>query len=382
MWQPASVFLLVLATVLFLYSFRLSSLPHGFNSTESEAGKSSSSLRIIWNDPANAPYKLSRLGITKLTTRRDALRGLSALISVLAIFLFYQLATKYYTKYVATVGTLLFATSSLLLNNGRIANPGIMLLSLFILMTCGYMLRFNAKSSLAWLATSLVIALSLFVPGMFIFIVAVSVWQLKSMQRPLSNVKPAVLMTCFLVVSAALVVIGYAVYREPSSWRIYLGLPDIMPQPLQMARNAASVPLGVFALAPSNPLYRLGKQPVLDVFTAAMFLLGSFAMLKKHSLDRVKLLGGIFIIATLFIAVSGNFENILILIPFIYFIIMAGLQWMITEWFRVFPKNPLARSGALVLIAIAVFFSCTFQARRYFLAWPHSPKTIAVFEKS
>ncbi len=382
MWQPATVLILGLLLIVFLYGYRLSSLAPGIHSTELASGRSSNSLQMILDNPVNAPYKLARYGVSRLTTRIDVLRGMSAAASLLMILLFYRIACRFFTHLSAGLGTLLFATSTLLLNNGRLATPGIMLLSLFVLITCGYALRFNTRNSMVWLLASLAAALALYVPGMVYFILAGALWQLKSLQRPIGNTKPLVLVGCFLIIMMAAGSIAYAIFRDPASWRTFLGLPATLPEPLTMLKNMASVPFGIFALAPENPLYRLGKQPILDVFSGGMFVLGCYALIKKHALDRAKLLGGIFIVATLWIAVSGNFENILILLPFLYLVVTAGLQWMTNEWFKVFPHNPLARGGALVLITLAVFFSCAFQARRYFLAWPHNKNTIAEFQRS
>lgn len=382
MWQPASALMLGAVIVLFLFSFRLSSLPRGISVQEAEAGNTSSTVKAIIENPVNAPYKIARYGITRVTTRLDVQRGMSAAIAVLVVLLFYIIASKFFTPFSAAAGTLLFATSSLLLNNSRLAVPNVMLLSLFALIACGYALRFNTKNSVLWLVASFIVALSLFVPGMALFILAGALWQLKSLQRPIGNVRPAVLALCFIVIAAAIGLIAYALFLNPGLWRGFVGIPEVLPGPLELLKSVASVPLGIFALSPENPLYRLGKQPVLDVFASCMFVLGSYAMIKKHSLDRVSLFGGIFILASILIAVSGNYEYIFILLPFIYLIIIAGIEWMVAEWFKVFPRNPLARSGALVLIALAVFFSCAFQARRYFIAWPNNHNTKAVFERS
>lgn len=250
---------------------------------------------------------------------------------------------------------------------------------LVALLACGYHLRFNSNRTRSLLITSAVLALSLYVPAIIYFIIAGAVWQFKAVQREQKFPKPIIAAACSLIVLIILAPLAYGLLKQPGLWREYFGISAQFPHMLNFLKSAAAVPYGIFISAPRNPLYRLGRQPLLDVFAAVMLVLGCYTLIKHFRLDRLVLLIAIFVLATLYTAISGNYENNFILVPFVYFCIAIGIGTMLELWRKVFPHNPLAQSLSYGIIAVAVLISVNFQTRRYFIAWPHNPEIRAVF---
>ncbi len=382
MWQPTSAILVGAALIAFLFVFRLGTLVPGSAAIENQTIQSSATVQDILNNPVNAPYKATHLLISRVSDDILVHRLVNVSISLIVIILFYLLAKRLFVPHTATLATALFATSSVLLHTGRLATPHSMLLMLFVLIACGYALRFSTNNAWAWILASLAAGISLYVPGMIYFLIAGCIWQLKALQRPFGSTRPLLLISCFAILAAALTPIVFALVREPQLWRSFLGIPASFASPFEMLKDILAVPLGLFAFAPENPVFRLGKQPILEIFSGGMFLIGAYALLRKSRLDRSRLLAGIFILGTVWIGISGNFENSLILLPFAYLVVAEGIGWMLKEWYRVFPRNPLARISAVALITVAVIFAGGFQLRRYFIAWPNNPETVAVFQRT
>jgi len=52
---------------------------------------------------------------------------------------------------------------------------------------------------------------------------------------------------------------------------------------------------------------------------------------------------------------------------------------MLQQWFTVFPRNPFARSAGAILMTIVVLLAAYNGFSQYFIAWPNTPETKAVF---
>jgi len=304
--RPLAFMLVGLAFVLFLYSFRLSTLTDGLSVPEYQMLESTESVSAILENPINAPYKLAIWSVRLLTDNTFAIRLVSAVVSVFVIVLFYRIARQFFEKFYATLGTFLFAVSSVMLNTGRLATANVMLLALFVLMACGYALRFYKKKAVVWLFTALMIGLAIYVPGMLFFILAGGIWQFNRIKRSLSGVRPMLLVSCFVIFAAFISPIVYGLFLNPSLIKDFLGLPATFPGVVDCLKAFISVPVGVFLIAPENPVYRLGHQPTLDIFSFGMLILGGYAFLRKYSLDRTKLLAGIGLISMIWVGLSSD----------------------------------------------------------------------------
>ena len=381
MWQPASAFIIGSVIIAALFAYQIGSLVPGSAAVETNTKVSSESVQNILENPVNAPYKFAQYTVQHINKGVDAQRLVSGLAAGITIVLFYLLARRFCSTYAAWLATALYATSSSLLHNGRLISPQVTLLLLFVLFACGYHLRFSKKRTRSWLVSAAALGIALYTPGLLYFVIGGIIWQYKTIRKAKDKPTPAVIATCAAVVLVLLIPLILGFVREPSLWHEYLGIPTAWPGLSKLLINIVAVPAGLFLLAPENPVYRLGHQPLLDIFATTAFILGCYKLLKQRRLDRAVLLGGLFILATLFTAVTGNYENSFILVPFVYLVVGIGLSYLLDEWNKIFPLNPLARWVALIVISLAVIISCNFQTRRYFIAWPHNAVTRSVFSQ-
>jgi len=379
MWQPAGALIAGCLLLLFLFVFRIGGLVPGRAAVEQTTRQESSGMRVILDNPINAPYKTAQFITHKVKTSIVAERLVNGLAAGISVLLFYLIARRFCDTFAAGFATVLYATSSSLLHVGRLASPQISLLMLMILFMCGYALRFARHHIRSWLYITVALGIALYTPGILYFVIFGIVWQFRAVKRGQEVPKPKILGACLFLLAVLLTPLILGFVRSPELIRPYLGIPSEMPHIVDLLKNMAYVPFSYFVRAPSNQVFRLGHQAVLDGFSAAMLVLGCVSLLKRFRLDRVFLLLGIAVITIVFSALTKNYEFSFILLPFIYLVVGIGISRMLDDWNGVFPLNPLARWLAVIVVGMAVLISVNFQTRRYFIAWPNNRETKATF---
>jgi hypothetical protein len=81
-------------------------------------------------------------------------------------------------------------------------------------------------------------------------------------------------------------------------------------------------------------------------------------------------------------ALGSPITAIVFLLPFAFSVIAAGIEFMLDEWSSVFPRNPVAKSFSVILLTTTVPFSSYYQLTRFFVVWPQTPETRAVYSES
>jgi hypothetical protein len=380
MWQPLGLFVLGILLLAGLFTFKLGTIPPGEATGELQTISSTTSIKTIVKDPINGPYKGALYLMRKANKSLFAARLSGIIFTGLVVMVFYLLARHFTSRISALAGSALFATSSALLHAARIIMPHVSLLILFVLVAAGFLFHFHSNRKSAWLIMSLAVAFALYTPGMLLFIVLAAAWQLKTMRSRHEKPELLILVACLFIILIALTPLMYGFIRSPSLWHEYFAVPQVLPHFQKLIINILAVPYGVFITAPRNVLYRVGRQPLLDIFAGVMFILGCYSLVKRYKLDRLILLIGVFILAIIITAVSGDYENSFMLLPFVYLLVAFGIGYLLEQWLKVFPNNPLAKWLAVSVIAVAVIVSCNFQSRRYFVAWPHNATVQATFK--
>jgi hypothetical protein len=380
MWRPVVGYILAGVLVVALLAFRLAGLVPKAAQAEIDTINSSTKLSRIFDNPVNAPYKLVQYIVHHfMPGHLWAARSVSVLVAFCALILFYILLMQWHTKRMAILGTLLLVTSSWFLHSARLATPNVMLLALLALVAVGQLLRFWSDHAKALLLTSLVIGLSVYVPGMIWFVVIGGAWQAVRFRHLYRSLHWPVIAAASAIFVALLLPLGLALSRQPELWREFVALPNQFDTVSVMLKNIGLVFGSYFVVSPRNPTYWLGRLPILDIFGSVMFILGLYAYWFRMRLDRTQLLMGVLLLGAVFAGINGHSEQSIILLPFFYIIVVAGITLMLQQWFTVFPRNPIARTIGTSLIAITVALACMYQLTNYFVAWPHNQDTRAVF---
>lgn len=365
--------LLALATTLIL-GFGLFSLV-AFTPSEHPVNQAAASGNTIKDHALFAPVKTLQLGILKLTDQDAYIRLAPAATAFVSALLLYFMLRKWFSARVSLLTSLLFICSSWFLHHGRLVNSDVMYLGVIpaLLLSSMWLLskRYQTRLPLA----ALLIGLTLYVPGSWLFLLAGAIYFRRYIWRvtkkiPLKIMLPSVFI--FLATIAPLIYSFSLKQRQIIEW---LGFNENQTLSWsQVGSNFADIPRQLFISGIDEPLLWLGGTPVLDIFMIAMLGLGFYAYRAGRYPAREKLVLGALIISVILIG-AGNIVSLSLIIPLLFIVIANGLAYMLQSWFTVFPQNPFARTLGVLLLTAAVGLSCFYQAQRYFIAWPQAQST-------
>lgn len=374
-------FIIGVAVVAFLMFYHLITITPGFSQKEIDVYNSAKSASAITSNLVNTPYKSAVFISMKVFGPEVGLRYVGALIGIFTVVVFYFLIREFYGDPIALATTTMFATSSLFLGMTRTATPNVMLLSLMAILATGAYIKFGKRNDISWLLATFVLGFSLYVPGMILFVVPIIIWQFNFIRDSLSKVNTKLIIVMSLILGLLITPLIFSIATEPSIIKEYLGFNEVISPVSTMLKYAGVTVLSLFVMSPVDSAYWLGRQPVLDVFATTMFVCGTYSFIRKYKLNRLWLVIGVLFLSVLWIGATTNRYAIIILLPFIYLIVGAGIRLLTDRWFEVFPKNPIAKYLGVSLLAIAILASINFQLNRYFIAWSNHKPTKEAFSQ-
>jgi hypothetical protein len=166
--------------------------------------------------------------------------------------------------------------------------------------------------------------------------------------------------------------------RHADQAKLWIGLPARFPGVLKLLKQFIAVFVHIFFRGPQYPSLWVGKAPLFDAFTLVMSLIGIYFYATHYKSSRSRLLATMFVISTILIALGGA-VSLSLDVGLIYVMAAMGIAYMLHNWAKVFPRNPLAKSIGIGLLTLAVAVSCAYNIRSYFVAWPLNPATKGSF---
>lgn len=378
-WRGVASTLIIAVIATLTLSLQLTTLVPGQNQFETETLNTIANSPWSWNNPVNSPYIIPTYFLGKaIGNTLQAGRIISVIYGLAStVFLFYVLK-KWFNIRIATVGSLLFITSSWLLHISHIATP--LILMIFTPLAClaafTWLLRTKKFKIYAIIAFVASLGFAAYVPYMpWILLVTVAILVLQSRDK-LKGIKKwqwaaGVGLYAFLVIPLIL-----GLTKNQPAIKTLLGIPTALPTITQYLHNMANLALTPFFRSPLIPELHLGRLPLLDIFSTAMFILGIYYYTKRATNRRSQILLFSFLLLFLIIPLSPLYLlGATILMPLIYICIISGIVEPLQQWFSYFPRNPLARSIGVGLVVVAIGFTSFYHLQRYFIAWPNTPDT-------
>lgn len=371
----------VLVASLLLYGRHLGSLTYSaVSSNEIHSLASYSSLHAIINNPLHAPLKLVAWALWHLPWHNPAsLRAPFALFALFSLLAMAYTFKRWYGTRMAVFGVVLVGCSSLLLHIGRLATFDVSFLWASASLVALHLL-FHAHSDRflvrhVWVIGMLAL---LFVPGMVWLILANVALQREDVAASLKDMsslwEKVAYPLCSLIVLGG---ISYAVYRHPHIGLEWLGAPPQWTEWQGMLKRLGDTVAYFIIRGPHQPELWLGRLPLLDAFGTIMLIAG--VIFYSHHLRsfRTILIGTFLAIEALLMTISAL--PVSLLVPLVFAIIVGGMAYVLHQWLRVFPRNPLARGVGISLMGLLVVATSTYSLRSYFIAWPHNTETRATF---
>lgn len=381
-WRLVLGMLAVMAGLGWLLLYRLGSLTRGISTDELQQQAAAGSWHTLVGNPLYVPLSGPEWLMLKLFGHHNTFmfRLPSVLFGLLTIAAFTYVLRRWYGWRITAFGTILFATASWYLQVSRHASPDILYLFAVPALLVIHLL-WERLLNRVWVIYLLIAALALllYIPGLIWLELAGLLLQphhLGNTWRRLQRWWQRA--AAFLLGAGLLLPLAAALVQHTSLAKIWLGLPANFSDPAQIPRRLVQTLSFFVWRGPLEPQLWLDRLPILTIFTTIMALLGAFFYLKHLSAPRSRLLLGLLVVGAVFYALGGAMR-FSVLVPIVYLVIACGVGYLLHDWLRVFPRNPLARIAGYGLLSLAVVLSCTLSLRSYFVAWPHNPATVQAF---
>lgn len=379
--RKETLFFLVLVGFIFvLFSF-LSLIPTRAASAELSSAENTHSLTSIYENPVNAPYKLATYAVTQLSDSVRVARFVSLTFYLaVCVAMFYSLR-HWHTLQASLLTTLAFASNSVLLATGRLGTPLIVVVSFFIFMSSLLWKVHTRSKRFVPVLIAFALASLLYVPGILWFAAILGIVYINKVKQFFKNTKKGAVATGILLALAVITPLILGFVRDTSILKEWLLLPDTLIWE-NVPRAILKVPSAFIYRMPAEPLINIGRLPIFDITSGIIFLIGLYAYARKLRLDRTKVMVGSALVGCIIGAIGQTTTAVIMLLPFAYSIIAAGIEYLLDEWHRVFPKNPVARSFGMVLVTTVMLFSVYYQLIRFFVVWPQAPETRNAYNQS
>jgi hypothetical protein len=376
---PAGHILYLLSAV-GLLGWSLASITPGLSAAEVAARQSSSSISQVTASPINAPYKLLEHLVLMLWPHSQlGLRLVSFSLAILMAWFFYKLAINWFGRLIGLFGSLIFLSTPLFIISAHQASAGILYFSPIILVWLFTWLNKADKAKpLAWLLLLVTVGLLIYTPGLAWWMLAAGLICRKKLMLavdPISVWISAVGLALAAGLAAPLVILAI---KHTYIIKPLLLIPQSWPAPLSLLKQLGWMVLALFVKTPTHTPLILGRLALVSVLVLALAVFGIYAM---ASVARAK--AATLVLAIGFAVVAAGINNDLNLLalalPAILVFSCAGLRYLYIEWRSIFPRNPVPKSFALLLILAVTLSQLYFGVRYALVAWPHSSATRSAY---
>jgi hypothetical protein len=376
------------ALIIFLFLLRLSSLTISKAANlEIDNVQRSLSANYVLHNPLNGPFYAALHLMRYVSHSLYFSRFIAVIFAFLAVILMYYIANKWIGWKLAAIATLLFGTNSIMLHSARLVDPSILQvvvsLGLLALFSATYK-HYGPRRIVLW---AVGIPIMLYVPGA-LWLVGITL--ILARGRVLSAWGMATKLTRTISTLISMLIISPLIYflattgteQNLSGIKTWLGVRLLHGNDfigLTWLKNFLKVPVQLFWHGDGDiqPAFGLANTPTLDAAMGLLALLGLYIVVTRHQDQRWRYT--LILLLTSWLAIALGVLTTLVLLPVCYLLAVIGLAYLLSEWYKIFPRNPIARSFGFVLILAVVSLSVTYNLRAYFVAWPHSVRTMETF---
>ena len=366
-------FYAVLLIVMLLLA--ITDFPRGLNTQEIASATHSATASvhsILFSDPINAPYVLLQkvfmhvFGITPIAIKLPSL--ILGFLTGMALVLMLR---QWFSDNVAVLTSATVATGGPFLTMGRTGTALIMYAFwLSIILLSATKKLYGKEKTFRWkLLFFGAAAASLYTPMMIYPLIAIMIAGLLH-PHIRYTIRQISLKNLSIVVSAALCILAPLVWslaHNQAHITELLGFPSSVPN-LEMVWHNLRIFFRVF--------FEFGSIQVgiylLPLFNAATLIVVLLGILRTLA-DRFSARSYMLLIWTslIFILVLFNPSAMSVIYMPIILYLAVGVETLIREWYRLFPRNPYARIAALIPLTILLVSISTANIARYFYGYAY-----------
>jgi hypothetical protein len=382
-WRGIAMSIIICCIALATLGLQIDNLIEGQNKFESAYVENVKQNVSFSGRMVNAPHTIPANIIgSNIDDYLLAGRIVSVIYGLFATLLLFLVLKRWYTVQIAVVGSLLFITSSWVLAISHQATAAILLVFTPLLLLAA-LARYVSKRRSTYASFLLLVvslAIAAYVPYMFWVILAVLGVAIFVYHRYVLTYKNWQLVLSAGIYFTLLLPMAVSLAQYPGQLRELTGIPEQFPSITQYLSNFAEQIYSIFIFTKPFPEYFAGNLPLLDIFSASMVILGIYHFRKFMPKRRSISVFVTLILLLIIVPLSPVLKlSMTVLIPFIYIFIPSGINELLRQWFEYFPRNPLARNGAVIVIVIVISMATFYNLQRFYVAWPNAEETKASY---
>ncbi|HVC36054.1 MAG TPA: hypothetical protein VNE40_01225 [Candidatus Dormibacteraeota bacterium] len=388
--MPLLTACLVFIFLIGLLFFRLSSLTSNLASPIEIANKNTilnNLMNISGHDMLNGPWIL----LTKLLFHFHhsllVFRLSSVFFGLVALALVYYILKTWHGYKIASLGVLLFGAGSWFLFLARFGSPDILQATVPLILIGLMVILGRQQGRLQFWLWLVALAFVLYIPGALWLAITAVALQVPKLRLMLSRVGRLPIIfgsLTFLVLLAPLIIFlaSSILSRGLAGFEPWLGIKLVGNIPIwsNLLHNIINLALNIFWHTPTkaDPSQHLDSLPALDVIQTAFALVG--LIIYSQQIRQKRWQANLILLAVSWLVVGLGVSSPAMVLPIIVLMTATGIAYLLHQWYRVFPLNPLARSLGLSLIVITVSLSSLYNSRLYLVAWSNNPTTKTSFK--
>lgn len=372
----------VAALTVGLSLWQINSIPDGLTGGEQQTIIHSATLEPhTHTSPINLPfYVLEKLSLHLFGFTTFGIKLPALLLGIASGLMLLLLLLRLFRKNVAIITALFAVTASQFLIATRTADTSIMLLfwpiAIMLLMTL--ISQKAAQARLLGFLLAATIGLSLYTPFMAYLIVAALFAALihphlrfvaKAQGRPFWL---ALQLVVFLVVIAPLV---WSLAHNAGQISDLLG---IIPKSadVRVYWNNLYSALKQYADF-THPTIGVAIAPAFNIGALILILLGFLRVVVDHFSARSHML----LVWLVFLVVVTSIKTQTLVLLFVPSIMLLGIgvQALIREWYKLFPRNPYARAVGLLPLGTFIIMALAFNYTSYFFGMAYAPQASTAY---
>lgn len=366
---------------IFLISVTAASLYSPGGLTQAEVAAIGQTNALAQGDFAiqNLPFHLLQLasfslfGVSMLTIKLPAI-----ILSVVAAGAIFFLLRRWFKSNVAILSMLIMTATGQFIFLAQHATSQILYVtySALILLFASLILQ-KAKGARIWkIGLAISVALSCFTPY-FIYINVGLLIAALFHPHPRHHLLRRSQRLNWIIASATLFLfiapIAYLCIQRPELFTELLGYERLQ---LDVLANIKILLQSYFWVA---PIVTAGSHvaPIMDFSALALVLLGAMVMFQHRYTARTYVIVA-WLLLTLPVLILRPHLTAIVLVP-LFILLAIGVETLLSEWYRLFPKNPYARTAGLVLLIILIGAMVFSGIDRFTHAYRHLPEAAQRF---
>lgn len=385
-WRGVVVTILVAGLSIATLGLQLNTLIDGHNQLENVTLERLSVAPQPWERAVNTPYYVPAYIVGKVIgDPLVAARVISVFYALAATACLFFVIKFWFNVRYATIGALLFITSSWVLHISHLASPLILLVfaPLFVLAGISWFWRTKSKTFLAFMTVVASLVFAAHVPYM-LWLIGIGVIFLATLARQrLRHLKLWHVIVASVFGLAFSIPLILSLVAAPGQILELLGIYDVVSSVGEYFSNLAWTISQLFFISEPLPYLHLGKLPLLDIFSSAMFVLGLYYYATRWRHRRSVMLFSSTLILLLLVPLTKVYQlSSAVLLPVVFIFVISGIVEFVNQWLSYFPRNPWARTVGISLIVVAIGLTSFYHLQRYFIAWPQAPATTSSYTTS